>query len=231
MWDLLFSYGARPFILVVVGTIVLLSLPLSACAKTAPMLGTVLTSSDPAPSFRLSNQFGQPVKLADYRGKVVVLTFLYTYCPDICPIVTSHLRETYRMLGDDSRQVAFVAISVDPERDTVQRAHDYSEEWGMLEKWAYLVGDAEQLSSLWRAYYIGPAVDERVRNDQREAAAHSDVPHPASVEELGQNIAARYTVTHSAPVYLIDREGRMRVLFTLPFDPSALAHDVRLLLN
>ena len=66
---------------------------LSACASTdEPLLGTVLTTSDPAPPFRLHDHFGQQVALSDFDGRVVLLTFLYTYCQDVCPMVAGHLR-------------------------------------------------------------------------------------------------------------------------------------------
>ena len=194
------------------------------------MLGTVLESSEPAPSFRLQDQFGRSVALGDYSGKVVALTFLYTYCLDICPIVAGHLQRTHQMLGDGAREVAFVAVSVDPVRDTVDAAYDYSQKWGMLHNWSFLVGDEERLSPVWKGYYIAPTVDDRVRSD---ALAEADVDRGehGSVGALRRDMASEYLVSHSAPVYLIDRAGLMRVIFTLPFDPADLAHDIRLLLD
>ena len=215
---------------VVVGA-ALLALAASACLSTDPMMGTVLKSSDPAPSFELRDQFNRPVTLADHRGDVVLLTFLYTYCPDICPIVTSHLREIDRKLGDDASQVALVAVSVDPRRDTVERAHAYSEEWGMLDRWAFLVGDDEELAPIWKAYYLSPSIDDHAGSDGGEITEQVESAQRGSVGGLHNETANKYTVTHSAPVYLIDRQGLMRVLFTLPFDPDAVVHDIRLLLK
>ena len=194
------------------------------------MLGTQLSGTDPAPSFQLQDQFGETVSLADYSGKVTVLTFLYTYCPDICPIVAGYLKSVHRMLDEQAADVAIVAITVDPERDTVERAYEYSERWGMVENWAFLVGDEEQLSRVWQAYYLAPpavlhAVDEQ-SDDSGDETSQS-----GSVATLSPEIASKYLVDHSAPVYLIDRKGLMRVLFTLPFDPADLVHDIRLLLD
>ena len=204
---------------------VALAVALAACSRDEPMLGTVLQASDPAPEFQLRDQFGRSVALADYRGKVAVVTFLYTYCPDICPIVTSHLKQAHRMLGEDAARVGFVAISADPQRDTTERAYAFSEEWGMLKNWAFLVGDEAELAPVWKAYYVAPSIDE---HGQTPTAA----PTPqGNVGALREGIAAPYTVSHSAPVYLIDREGVMRALFTLPFEPQAVVHDIRLLLE
>ena len=88
----------------------LIAVLVSACSRSDTMLGMVLESSDAALSFELQDQFGELVALADYGGKVVALTFLYTYCPDICPVVAGHLQRTHQMLGDDSGEVAFVAV-------------------------------------------------------------------------------------------------------------------------
>ena len=200
------------------------------CSGPEPLAGTVLTTSDPATPFELTDQSGRPVSLADYRGKVVALAFLYTYCPDICPVVTSHLKQARGALGDDTREVEFVAISVDPERDTVERARAYSQEWGMLDSWAFLVGDRERLSPIWKAYYVDATIESSALSDA-PGTTHSAGAQTGSVATLRGDIATAYTLAHPAPVYLIDREGLLRVLFTLPFDPSDLVHDIRLLLK
>src|SRR5690242_14255293 len=71
----------------------------------------------PAPNFRLTDQFGKSVSLAQFRGKPVVLTFLYTHCPDICPLTAEHLHSTMLELGKDAQNVAILAVSTDPLRD------------------------------------------------------------------------------------------------------------------
>ena len=179
-----------------------------ACSDGASLRGTVLEPSRPAPPFQLTNHHGEPVGLADHRGSVVALTFLYTSCPDICPIVAAHLRQARLLLGDDAGEVALVAVSVDPDRDSVEAAYRFSEKWQMLHEWDFLVGDEEQLSPIWKAYYVVPTA----------AAPHS-----------GQTGDA-YTVSHAGPVYLVDRAGTLRALFTLPFQPEDLVHDIRLLM-
>ena len=166
--------------------------------------------------------------LSDYAGRVTVLAFLYTSCPDVCPIVTAQLRDARELLGDDAEEVAFAAISVDPRRDTVAEALAFSEKWRMTDAWDFLVGDEETLSPIWKAYHLDPVVDDHdaARDVQGEKRSQSD-----GVKALREDIARRYLVIHSAPVYIIDRQGRLRALFTLPFEPEALVHDVRLLLD
>ena len=195
----------------------------------AEFFGTVIEDRREAEDFRLTDQFGRSVSLGQLNeDRVVVLTFLYTYCPDICPIVAYHLKGISERLGDDAGDVSIVVVSVDPERDTVERALEYSEAWGMAENWRYLVGSEEELNPVWEAYYVVAAVDEEARG--------SDVPEEwkvdrvRGVDALSRDIASRYTVTHQAPVYLIDKEGRVRVLHTLPIEPADVVEDVRALL-
>ena len=206
------------------------ALALLACSSPEPFDGTELSSRSPAVTFEFQNQFGQPVSLSDHIGKVVLITFLYTSCPDICPIVAGHLRDTHLMLGDDAQEVALVAVSVDPARDSVQAAFAYSEKWRMTHKWDFLVGSEEELSPIWSAYFLDPVVEDRPSEAGTQAQEQGD-HHGGGAVDLKQEIESEYLVAHSAPVFLIDRQGLMRVLFTLPFDPKALVHDVRLLLK
>ncbi len=208
-----------------------LALSLAACATEPDELrGTVLSSGDPASAFTLTDQFGETTSLTDFQGDVVALTFLYTYCPDVCPVVANHLRTIQERLGQNADQVSFVIVSVDPERDTVERAHEYSQRWKMLDDWRYLVGTREELEPVWEAYFISAFLD-------RQASAGDAIPTPvpqvpsAGVDDLQREIALRYTVAHSSPIYLIDQEGRRRVLFTLPLDPGDVVRDINALLE
>ena len=206
----------------------LLCLAAAACGPTQ-FSGTLLTSESPAASFELRNQFGETVSMADRRGRVVVLTFLYTACPDICPLTAERLRAAYELLGEAAEDVSMLVVSVDPERDTEEAALAYSKKWGMERRWDYLVGDRDSLSATWRAYFVAASLEDgggAVPATRPEGEAGK-----SGVEGLREAIEERYLVFHSGPVYLIDREGAMRVLFTLPFEAADLAHDVRLLLE
>ena len=206
------------------------ALLLAACSQPGPSEGTIFEDPGQAPEFSLVDQFGDPADLASFRGRVTVLTFLYTSCPDICPVVTSHLRDAHEMLGDDAREVRIIAVSVDPDRDSVGQAYDYSERWRMLDRWSFLVGEEADLQPVWAAYYIdpvevGPAADQETPRNEPGTGN-------SGVGALAEGIAAEaYTITHSAPVYLIDRDGLLRGLHTLPFEPEALVKDIRALLR
>ncbi len=175
--------------------------------------GTALNDDAAAYEFRLDDQFGNPVSLRDFRGAIVVLTFMYTNCPDVCPIVTTQLDQIYAALDDEADEVDVVAVSVDPERDTVDEARQYLERWDHADDWKFLVGDRELLEPIWAAYYLAPI---------SEAGGPLDALRQLSTES--------YLVGHSTPVYLIDRDGRRRVVFTQPLDPERVHHDINLLL-
>ena len=191
------------------------------CASDDAFEGTVLDPADDAPAISLSDQFGETVALSDFAGKVVLLTFLYTACPDVCPIVTETLRRTHQLLGEDAAGVQIVAVSVDPERDSVEEAYGYSEDREMLDKWRFLVGTEEELEPVWRSYWLDPVTSDGGASGHAGSAA-GETPMPA----------VEYLINHGAPVFVIDTEGKRRVLFTnLSLEPRPLVHDVRLLLR
>src|SRR5712692_7361094 len=103
------------------------------------LVGTSLGGVE-APGFTLTNQDGQRVSLADFRGKPVVLTFLYTHCPDVCPIIADKLHSATDKLGADRSKVAIVAITTDPTHDDRLSIERFSEQHGMTGKWSYLIG-------------------------------------------------------------------------------------------
>ena len=185
--------------------------------------GTALSDDAPAPDFVLTDQFGDSVRLSEMRGRAVALSFLFTNCPDVCPVVTTQLKSLYDELGEDADSVEFVSVSVDPERDDPRAAMRYLERWGVADEWRYLTGDRADLEAVWSAYYISPVVED--------ADAAARISGSGAIGALRSEIAERYLVIHSAPVYLIDREGTRRVVFTPPLDVGGMAADARALLG
>jgi protein SCO1 len=181
---------------------------LAACTRPA-FQGQVLEPPRPALDFTLTDQFDRQVRLSGLRGQVVVLTFLYTTCPDICPLVTAKIRDVINLMGTQRQQVAFVAVTVDPERDTVTTVADYSQRWAMIDRWLFLTGSEPQLAPIWEYYWAG-----RVRD-----AAPSSPPAKAA-----------YTIGHGSPVHLLDRAGQDRVVYDADFRPASMAHDIETLL-
>lgn len=193
---------------VVLLLVALISLGIIPTPLTAPNLtGAIIDPPQPAPSFTLEDQHGATVALSDFRGKVVVLTFLYTNCPDTCPIITEKLHQARAALGSDANQVGILAVTVDPANDTLAQVRAYSAQKDMLDKWHFLIGPRSSLTPIWSAYGI------EALPDTHKTASGSQV------------------VDHSAPIYIIDRQGRERALLDTDFSPSDLIQDVRALLR
>jgi protein SCO1/2 len=130
------------------------ALLLSACAPPK-LAGTELGATD-APDFTLTDGVsGRAVTLSALRGQVVALTFLYTNCPDVCPLTATRFQAAQTELQSDASRVTFIAVSVDPDRDTPKAVQEFSTAHGLASNWYYLVGARAQLSPVWAAYGIG----------------------------------------------------------------------------
>ena len=110
----------------------------------------------PADFDGVRDQDGEPVRLADLRGRPVVVTFQYTTCEETCPVTTAQIRGALDLLGHD---VPVVAVSVDPAQDTPDRARRYLLEQHMTGRMDFVLGDADELQRLWRAYGVQPQGD------------------------------------------------------------------------
>ena len=110
----------------------------------------------PAPDFALTSQDGAPVKLADFRGKVVAVTFIFTMCTATCPVLTPMMSFVQDQLGSDfGAKIAFVSITVDPERDTPEVLKEYAQAFGAnLAGWSFLTGPPAAIRDVTRRYGV-----------------------------------------------------------------------------
>jgi protein SCO1/2 len=143
--------------------------------------------------------------LGRYRGDVVALSFGYTFCPDVCPTTLVELAQVRARLGAAAKRLHVFFVTVDPERDTPERLRTYTRAFDPT--FVGLTGTAEQLARARRAY--GVTAKKRV------------VP----------GTSAAYLVDHSAFVYVIDPEGRLRLMFPFGTSIDVMAHDIELLLR
>jgi len=162
-----------------------------------------LSRIGPAPDFALTMQDGARVGLADLRGKVVVVTFIYATCADTCPLLTAKLVGIQRRLGGDGARVRFVAITVDPVKDTPEALRRYAGGHGAKAPgWLFLTGTEEEIGEVARRY--GIYVKKRPAGD----------------------------VDHTFLTSLIDGEGVLRVQYLgVRFDPGEFLGDLRSLLS
>jgi len=105
-----------------------------------------------APDFTLTNQLGESVSLSDLEGKVVVVAFIYTYCPDVCLIISANLDYVQDNLGEDSSDVVLLSITIDPARDTVSYLEDWTQTMGY--DWDHLTGNRTELESVWKSWQV-----------------------------------------------------------------------------
>jgi protein SCO1 len=170
-------------------------------AQSAPgggFFGTLAIPAKQAPPLQLRNYTGQPVRLEQFRGKAVLVTFLYTHCPDVCPLIASNLRVALNELGPGAARAQVIAISVDPRGDTPAAVAAFVRSHGMAGRMKYLLGSAAELSRTWAAWSVG------------------------SSREVGQPDR----VAHSALVYGITASGKLKTLYPASFEPSQIVHDV-----
>jgi protein SCO1/2 len=148
--------------------------------KRLPVIG-------PAPPFALISQDGMPVTLGDLRGKVVAVTFIYTGCPDICPLLTQKMVEVQDELGAQfGAKIAFVSITLDPERDTPEVLKDYAQFWGAkLDGWAFLTGSPKAVRDVTRDYGVFFAKKEDGSVDHTQLTSLVDTDGQMRVQYLG----------------------------------------------
>ena len=125
-----------------------------------PNLDPGTSLSQVAPDFTLTDQFGQPVSLSSYRGKVVILTFNDSECTSVCPLTTAALVDAKTMLGAAASQVQLLGINANPRDTSIEDVLSYSQLHGMLYQWRYLTGSLAQLQAVWKDYSIGVTVNQ-----------------------------------------------------------------------
>ena len=165
--------------------------------------GAVATDPKPPPGLPLRNYNGQALGPSSLHGKAVLVLFIYTHCPDICPLMVSHLHAAQDELGPKAKKLRIVAVSVDPRGDTPKTVAAFLKAHQMTGRMDYLIGSRPQLEGVWRNWNIVS------RNDPK--AGNPDL------------------VEHSAEIYGISGSGKITTLYAANFKPAQIVHDVSLL--
>jgi cytochrome oxidase Cu insertion factor (SCO1/SenC/PrrC family) len=116
--------------------------------------------SHPAPDFRLTNQFGQPMSLSQFRGKVVMLSFEDSECTTVCPLTTQSMLEAKQLLGAAGDKVQLLGVDANPDATKVADVLAYSRAHGMVNQWDFLTGSLPQLKSTWGAYDVAVQIEQ-----------------------------------------------------------------------
>ena len=162
--------------------------------------GSLIDPPIEAADFELTDQNGQTFRLSEHQGKVVLIFYGYTNCPDVCPLTLSDFKLIKADLGEQADQVNFVFITVDPERDSQERLKAYLANFDPV--FSGLTGSRSELESVWKAYGVYQAK-----------------------QETGS--AAGYLVDHTARTYAIDKQGNLRLTYPFEMERQAILDDVR----
>ncbi len=163
--------------------------------------GGALTPPRPAPPIRLHDAAGKTVTLAAQRGRYVLVTFLYTHCPDVCPLIAQNLNAALTSLGADANRVSVLAVSVDPKGDTPSAVRSYTRRMHLMRQFHYLIGTRAELRRTWAAWNV------------------------LSVRRSPD------LVDHVAYTALVDPKGKERVLYGGQVHAKDVLHDLHVLLR
>ena len=176
---------------------------LTGCSDPPRFVSTDISTVDWGKDFSLTDHHGQARRLADFRGKAVVLFFGYTQCPDVCPTTLSGLREAMTLLGEDARRVQVLFVTVDPARDTTALLAQYVPAFDP--SFLGLYADEKSIAALAKDFKVFYA------------------KQPGSTPDS-------YSVDHSTGSYVFDPQGRLRLLVRHGEAPKNVAADLKLLL-
>jgi protein SCO1/2 len=165
--------------------------------------GNDISGADWGKDFRLTDHTGKVRTLADFRGKVVVLFFGYTHCPDVCPTTLSELSQAMKQLGKDAARVQVLFVTLDPARDTPQVLAQY----------------VPSFNPTFLGLYGDEATTRRVAKDFKVFYQKHDTG-----SKLG------YTLDHTANTFVYDPAGRLRLLFGFGMGAESFLHDIKALL-
>jgi protein SCO1/2 len=167
--------------------------------------GSVIEPPQPAPDIALTGSDGKQFSLAEQHGKLIVLFFGYTSCPDVCPATLSQMRQVMTGLGNQADAVRMVFVTVDPKRDTLEVLQRYMSVFGT--NFTGLTGSQDQLEVIWSSYGVYRAI--------RPISGSPDA----------------YTVDHTARLYVIDKRGRLRLTYPYGSLSDDILQDLKFLLK
>ena len=172
--------------------------------------------------FSLMNFDGNMTNLSDYEGQVLIVSFVYSRCPDVCPIVSANLRWVAEQLPDDyGTNFSIIAITVDPWWDTSSVLSDYAMRQAI--DWPHLTGEVEAMQPIWESFHVGlqtylntSATEENSTEENQTSGRH----HPD------------YLVDHSTATIIIDKNHQQRVRWNdMDWEPTLFIEDLQFLMD
>jgi protein SCO1/2 len=183
--------------------LLLATLPLGAVAANDRLKAGVFEPAQPAPEFALKGSDGAALNLARFKGKLVLLVFGFTNCPEVCPTTLATLAQARKLLGADATNVQVVYVTVDPERDNLDRIRQY-------------------LAAFDPSFIGGTEAPDRLAEMRKR--------YGVVAEKIAAKQPNAYGMNHSTSVWLIDRAGKLRAMMPYGHEAKDFVHDLKLLL-
>jgi protein SCO1/2 len=172
--------------------------------KPYVLRGSVIDPPIPAPAFTLTDQNGSNFSLSDHYGKVVIMFFGYTYCPDVCPTALYEMKSIKKRLNSKEENVEFVFITVDPLRDTTDQLKRYLASYD--ESFWGLTSDENKLNEVWKKYGVFRQIQDEGK-------------------------VSGYLVDHSARLYVINPKGELLMTYTSDASVDDIVSDIAYLIK
>ncbi len=166
--------------------------------------GSLFQAASPSPKIQLSDTSHAQFQLGQEKGKIVLLYFGYTHCPDECPLTMAKLKVVKTILGAQGNKTAVVFVTIDPQRDTADVLRAFLAKFDPT--FIGLTGSQSDLTAVWQAYGV-------------------------DAQTNGSSVLAGYQVAHTTELYLIDQQGRLRLTYGLDNSASDIVQDVQYLLS
>jgi protein SCO1 len=192
------------FLLILGGMIGILLISAIALKQPYQLRGSLIDPPARAPDIRLMSTKGGDFDVSAEGGKILLVFFGFTNCTDVCPATMNEMRKVAESLGSLSQNVEVIFVTVDPKRDNLERLKGYVE--GFNPSFIGLTDQESKLSEVWESYGVAREID-------------------------GSENSNNYSVTHSTRIYLIDRQGNLRLTYTLGTPADDIEHDIRNLLK
>ena len=179
---------------------------LASCMPTSnsDLYGTILQNHNGS-IFSLQDENNLEVTNQTHMGKVHLITFLFTNCTSLCPIVTSNIKQAIEK-SESTKNIPILIISVDPEGDSMESRLAFKDRWELNPNWSYLNGSEKALQSIWSDFYVNP--------------------HQSALETLAGESNRKYDVIHTSPVFVVAKDGRPAAVHTNPIQPTHLYKDI-----
>ncbi len=184
-----------------------ISLTISSCIPEPDIEGNVLQNHNSIP-FNVTDHNGQNINSLNMMNHdFFLMTFVFTECTDVCPIVVSQIKQTL-VLNSSETTTPVILISVDPQNDNNESVNEFITKWELSSNWSYIYGSHNSLETIWENYFINPI-------------------SLTTLEDLSNKLASKNKIIHTSPVYIFNKNGNAQVVHNSPIIPKKLLNDIK----